>query len=499
MKILSADLVKKLEQHSCEIQGISMLQLMERAGIALFEAICSDFPESEIAILAGKGNNGGDAFVLHRLFQDAEKPCSIAVINYTDAFSKDAETNYNLISDEVKEITSAKDLEQWLNDRPNAIVLDGLLGNGVNRPLKGLLKDVVKTLNSLHRFVISIDLPTGLYPEEIPQDLISVKANLVYTFHAPKLSLLMPEVQQTVQDFKLLDIGLEPNQELEKESVNSFFTHEEADALIRHRGKFESKKCFGWAYLVAGSEEYPGAGILSAKACLRTGVGRLSIEYPAAFVNTIMQSCPEAILSSTQLNDLTATAHSLEKYTAFGFGPGLGLKQDLEKKKAYLKWMLQHIEAPMVLDADALNILSEEKTWLHFLPVGTVLTPHADEFQRLLGKRVGEGRERLKEAKLWAQKYKVVLVLKGAHTAVIRPDGFVSFNSSGNVSLAKGGTGDVLTGMILSYLAQGYDAFVASCLAVYYHGLAADSWHAENSGASMLASDLIEELPKVLT
>jgi NAD(P)H-hydrate epimerase len=255
--------------------------------------------------------------------------------------------------------------------------------------------------------------------------------------------------------------------------------------------KFDHKGTYGHSLLVAGSQGKSGAAIISAKACMRSGAGLLTVHSNKETLNALLNHLPEA-MGSEDRDAEKITEIDPERYTAIAFGPGIGTHEDTQ---TVLKKLLNYYKGKLVIDADGLNILSENKTWLNFLPPGTILTPHPKEFERLVGESENEF-ERLKILKQFSLKYNCIVVLKGAHSAVAMPDGNVFFNSSGNPSLAKAGSGDGLTGIILGLLSRGYNAPQAAIIGTYIHGYAADLCLKKMSMESVLISDVINQLPK---
>ena len=277
----------------------------------------------------------------------------------------------------------------------------------------------------------------------------------------------------------------------EQQSSNHFLTEKDVERLVIHRSQVSHKGSFGHALLLAGSKGKIGAAVLASRACLRSGAGLLTTHLPACGYTVLQTALPEAMVSTDTNDDFISACPQTDKYDAIAMGPGVGTDKLTEQT---LKVLIQQSAASLVLDADALNILAQNKTWFAFLPQRTILTPHPKEFDRLTGAHTS-GFDRLETCKEFAQKHKVIVVLKGAHTAIVFPDKKVFFNSSGNVALAKGGSGDVLTGIILGLLARGYSPEHAALIGVYIHGYAADLYVRKFSDESMLASDLIELLP----
>jgi NAD(P)H-hydrate epimerase len=497
MKIISVQQTREADAFTIKQEAITSTDLMERAANACVKSILHQSEAlTEFTFFCGKGNNGGDGLAIARLLASVNRKVEVYIVNHTEKERADFSINLKRLQEQklvsVQFINKADELKPIMN--PNHIIIDALLGTGINKKAEGLLAEVIAYINQLHLFVIAIDVPSGLFCDEVPTHTNIIHAKLTLTFQRPKLTFLFPDFYTYVGSFKILDIGLDESFIEAQESNYGYTTGHEVNNLLIPRTKFANKGTFGHALLLAGSKGKIGAAILSAKACLRTGVGLVSVCLPDCGYIPMQTALPEAmVLPDANENYLTACPDLSSTYSAIGMGPGIGKEKETAQA---LKVLIQQVNVPLILDADALNILSENKTWLSFLPANTILTPHPKEFDRLTFTHT-TAFERLKTCQDFAFKYKVVVVLKGAHTAVVLPNGQVFFNSSGNAALAKGGSGDVLTGMILALSANGYAEEEAAIIAVYLHGLAADRYIKINRPESMLASDLINMLKKI--
>lgn len=496
MKIITVQQTREADAFTIKQQAITSTDLMERAANACVKSILHQSEAlTEFTVFCGKGNNGGDGLAIARLLASANRKVEVYIANHTDKESLDFSVNLKRLQEQkltpIHFITRADNLKPITN--PNHIIIDALLGTGINKGVDGLLADVIAYINQLHLFVIAIDVPSGLFCDEKPTQKNIIHANITLTFQRPKLTFLFADFYEYVGNFEIVDIGLEESFIEAQASKYNYTTAYDINNLLIPRGKFANKGTYGHALLLAGSKGKIGAAILSAKACLRSGVGLVSVCLPACGYIPIQTALPEAmVLTDSNDNYLTACP-DLSAYAAIGMGPGIGR----EKQTAQvLKVLIQQTNIPLVLDADALNILSENKTWLSFLPSNTILTPHPKEFDRLTYTHTNAF-ERFQTCKGFALKHNVIVVLKGAHTAVVLPNQQVFFNSTGNAALAKGGSGDVLTGIILALLANGYAEEEAAIIAVYKHGLAADEYIKTYKPESMLASDLIDMLKEV--
>lgn len=497
MFILNKDQLTFADEYTIQNEPVESIQLMERAARACILKILKRIDDSKsVFVFCGKGNNGGDGLAIARMLIERGYHCKAFLINYTDNFSTDCKTNFEKLKelqpDSLIEINSEDQLKE-IELTPNVVIIDALLGTGTNKPLSGLLASTVNLINSTICQVISIDCPSGIYIDKANEkDDVIVHSSLTLTFQYPKLSFLMAQNRYYVPHFVVLDIGL--HHDLEKiMKPNLFFvTKKTIKQILSPRPKFAHKGNFGHALILAGSNTMRGAAIISAKACLRSGAGLLTVHSTEKVIDTLMGELPEA-MSSVDVNaNHISDLPELTKYDAIAIGPGIGLHNDTQ---AVLKKLLHYNNASLVLDADALNMLSENKTWLAFLPVETILTPHPKEFDRLTQAHDNDF-DRFKTAQQFALNNKCIVVLKGAYTVICMPDGSSYFNGSGNSGLAKGGSGDTLTGIITGLIARGYTPAKAALIGVFVHGYAADKCIKKMSKESLLASDVINALGK---
>jgi hydroxyethylthiazole kinase-like uncharacterized protein yjeF len=366
------------------------------------------------------------------------------------------------------------------------VVVDGLFGSGLNKPLSGGFAAVVKYINASSARVVAIDVPSGLMGEE---NTFNVRANIVradvtLSLQLPKLAFLFAENQEFVGEWELLDIGL--SEDAIEETDTDYFLLDEPlsnlDAQLRLRARKE---------LIAGSQGMAGASILAARACLRSGVGLLTMHVPYCNNMIVQTSVPEAMTELDPSDTCFACPTDTDDYQAVGIGPGLGKAEETE---AAVLEQIDACQTPMVVDADALNVLAGHRNYIGRLPKGSILTPHPKELERLVGK-CQDSYERLTKARELARTAGVYIVLKGAYSAIITPKGKCYFNTTGNPGMATGGSGDVLTGVVLALLAQGYAPQDAACLATYVHGLAGDIACKKQGMMGMTAGDIVNYLP----
>lgn len=500
MKILNTEKIRQGDQYTIQNEPISSVDLMERAATQLFHWLRPHVhEESKVKIFCGMGNNGGDGLVLARLLYFDWVTPEVYRVCYSEKMSPDCEANYLRLQQETKvqvhDIRSESDFPVFTE---NEIIIDALFGSGLNRPVAGLAAALIDYLNQQDAIRVAIDIASGLFADTPSPAATLFKADYTLTFQVPKLAFVMPENDAYVGKVAVLDIQLHPQYLDEVTTLNFMVDSEMIKSLIHPRPKYSHKGTYGHALLIAGSEGKTGAAILGAKSCLRTGVGLLSVLLPKTAWTPLMCSVPEAMLYT--LDDIRPERNircfddfgHLDTFSAVGIGPGLGKGEDTQRA---LKRLIQECEVHIVMDADALNILSENKTWLSFLPPRTILTPHPKEFERLFGKTANSF-ERLELLREMATKYNLIIVLKGAHSATAMPNGTVFFNSTGNPGMATAGSGDVLTGMILSLLAQHYQPEEAAVLGVYLHGLAGDLSAEDNGQEALIASDITDYIGK---
>lgn len=495
MKIFSAEQIRRWDQFTIQNEPISSYDLMERASTKFVEWFISQYPNTEqpIFIFCGTGNNGGDGLAVARLLQQAfYQPtvfnCSIGTR------SQDCEKNYlrlrNLKTVELQAIQKGDHFPQLTGQ---ALVIDALFGSGLNRPVQGYWASLIDHINKQTSEIIALDVPSGLYSDRSSKDQVTIRAGTTLSFERPKLSFFFPENHQAVGKWAYTSIGLHPEYDQTTPSQYVLITEAGIKSRLRTRNKFDHKGTYGHALLVVGSYGKIGAGILAAQACLRTGVGLLTINAPKCGYDILQSQVPEAMVLADPQEDCWSQAPNLDSYKVIGIGCGLG--QEKSSVKA-LEELLKAADGPMVLDADALNIISQNPTWLEKVPSHSILTPHPKEFQRLFG-RTNNDFERLELLSSKAVEYQLVLLLKGAHTIIALPTGECYFNNTGNPGMATGGSGDVLTGMITSLLAQGYSAADATIMGVYLHGKAGDLARLDFGENALLPSDLILYIGKV--
>ncbi|MGD0581522.1 MAG: NAD(P)H-hydrate dehydratase [Bacteroidales bacterium] len=497
MKIFTGSQIREIDRYTIENEPVRSADLMERAAGKLFEWIIARYSKRRrFLVFAGPGNNGGDGLVLARLLGDSGYMTEVYYVRFSAGESDDWKINMERLQKaaicKVFIISSPDQIPVTLADD---IIIDAILGSGLTRPVEGLAESVIKKINESACEVIAVDIPSGLPGEDTGSAAREsiVNANQTLSFQFPKLSFMFSDSFQFVGDWHILPIGLHPD--AIRETATPYYYIEENDVipLIRQRNKFDHKGTFGHGLLVAGSANKAGAAVLASRAALRTGIGLVTCRTPAACCAVIQSALPEAMVSSDSDRNIITSVPDPDDFSAVGAGPGLGT--DTKTAKAF-RQLLEKCSKPLVIDADALNILGQHKDWFSLLKPATILTPHPKEFERLAGKTSGCYQRLMLQISL-SVRYQCIIILKGAHSSITLPDGKVYFNSTGNPGMATAGSGDVLTGIILSLLAQGYKPADAAVAGVYIHGMAGDLAAQKIGQESVIASDITENIGDV--
>jgi NAD(P)H-hydrate epimerase len=492
-----------LDAHTIATEPIASVELMERAATACANRIIEQvrngaFGASDrvsLVVLAGMGNNGGDGLVIARLLHGSGCQVRVVRVEHRAEPSPENRVNWERLEPSGVPCISTKNLGEDQIIGSNEVVVDALIGVGLTRSLTGVLAEVVRMVAAAGRPVIAIDLPSGLFAEDnsANDSATIMRATWTLTFEVPKLALLLAENARFVGEWELIPVGWDMEYRNSVRAEYNFVEEHDIMPLLMPRPRFGHKGTFGHALLIAGSVGRMGAAVLATRAALRSGAGLVSAHVPGSGQEIIQATCPEAMCSASSNTMLVDDLPSASSCTAVGFGPGLGTDASTA---SVMKSLIQESAVPMVIDADGLNILAENRTWLSFLPPLTILTPHPKEFDRLLGSTAVSGYQRLERARELARKHTVIIVLKGAWTAICDSSGQVYFNSTGNPGMAKGGSGDALTGIITGLLAQGHAALHAAQLGVYLHGLAGDIAAAHHGMDGMTANDIVMAIPE---
>lgn len=499
MKIFTSDKIRSADAFTIDHEPIASVMLMERAAGQLADWIISNVPrEAPIKIFTGPGNNGGDGWAVSRLLSKRNySNIELFHLKISENTSHDSEINRKrLLKESQVKIANIQSVKDFPIIKNNDYIVDALFGSGLSRPLDGLAAELVRYINrSEKRSVIAVDIPSGLFAENNSNnnDTNIIKANYTLTFQFPKISFLFPENSYYIGDWVILPIGIHADF-IKNETTDFYYIQEdEIIKLIRERARTSHKGTYGHALLVAGSYGMMGAAVLAAKSSYRAGAGLVTTHVPRSGVDIIQSAVPESLLSIDPSDTLFTKCTIIEKYTAIGIGPAIGTNS--LTKKALVE-VLANAKVPVVIDADAINILSEIKNWRGSIPVNSIFTPHPKEFSRLFG-NYSDSFTRLMAQVNFSKKNKCTIILKGANTCITTPEGKVFFNSTGNPGMATGGSGDVLTGLILGLLAQGYTPEHAAVIAVYIHGKAGDEYVKNQGQHSLIASDLIDNIGNI--
>lgn len=497
-KIFTSEQIRKIDAYTIEKEPIASIELMERASRELCSWIRKNFrKDTQFLFLIGPGNNGGDGWALARLlFHHGFENIRFYVLKITEKLSSDSEINKKRLIEETDvKIKEIKTEEEFPFISGDDWIIDALFGSGLSRPLEGLAAELVEYVNDSEAIgVISIDIPSGLFSEDNSDNspLNIIEADFTLSFQFPKLAFYFSDNEDYVGEWIILPIGLHPDIINQEPSPHKTLTKEELYERILYRSRFSHKGTFGHALLIAGSYGMMGAAVLACKAAVRSGAGLVTAHVPRLGYEIIQNAIPEVIVSIDESDLMFTGVNNLVNYTAICIGPGINKKTNTSRAVIDL---LEEINIPLLIDADGLNILSEHKDWLDKLPEGTILTPHPREFDRLT-KRHDSHYARFVTQKEFALKHNVIVVLKGAHTSIATPEGEVWFNTTGNPGMAKGGSGDVLSGIITSLLAQHYSPIDAALIGVYIHGLAGDIALKSQGFHALSPSDIISKLGK---
>lgn len=492
MKIFNKEKLKEADEFTIKEQNINSDELMERAAIQLFGWLKTQLKENrpKINLFCGIGNNGGDGLALARLLLNDGYEVEVYIVNFSDKRSDDFLLNLKRLKEHqfwpefINENSDLPELNQ------GEIVIDAIFGIGLNRPAEGWIKELIQHINQSKSYVIAVDVPSGLYLDKAPEDPEAIiKAETTITFQLPKLVFFLPETAEFAGRVEIADIGLDRNFITKTASEALLIQQHDAQRLYKPRAKFSHKGTFGHCLVSGGSYGKMGSVLLATKAALRVGAGKVSALIPKCGYDILQLGIPEAMV-------ITAENEKFLEKTTIDFTPesicfGIGAGKE-EATKEYLEQLMKERSAPLLIDADGINILAENQELLKHLPEKSILTPHPGELKRLLGEWEDDF-DKLEKAKAFSLKYKVILVIKGAYTITIA-DKNLYINSTGNPGMATAGSGDTLSGIIAGLVAQGYDATIAAVFGVYLHGKAGDLAAEKLGFEAVIADDLIQHL-----
>lgn len=486
IRILNARQIRNLDRYTIEHEPIHSINLMERACEAFVSWFTLKFDTSHsVAIFCGPGNNGGDGLGIARLLIERDYYVTVWSVGKGKK-SGDFQINLDRLTG-VKELIRIRDIPSKGPD----IVIDALFGSGISRPVKGIYARLIQKINSWNCIRVSVDIPSGLMADG-PSDGDIVRADYTITFQLPKLAFLLASCAPWVGEWHAVNIGLDQGFILRQDTQYYLTQEPDIRAIYRKRKKFDHKGTFGKALIIAGSYGKMGAAVLAARGAMRSGLGLLTVHIPQKGYNILQTAVPEAMVRTDTHEEIFTGTSGIELFDVLGIGPGIGT--DMKSVKAFAR-LMEEFRKPMVIDADAINMLALDRDLIRLLPPGSILTPHPGELKRLVGEW-GNEFERLEKQSAFAVATGTFLVAKGAFTAIATPQGKIYFNSTGNPGMATAGSGDVLTGVLTGVLAQGYIPVEAAVLGVYLHGLAGDIATYYTGYEALTATDIVHALPE---
>lgn len=461
---------------------------MERAASECFHWLKNKFGlKKKYVIFCGPGNNGGDGLAIARMLKNvAGMQLSVFLIG-----KKNGSEDFKINLDRFEKIAKVNYISDRFPDLNNCVVIDAIFGTGLNKPVGDPYLSVIKEINHQKALVVSIDIPSGMYADKTSGDSNPVRADYTLTFQQQKLAFLIPENAPYTGKVVVLPIGLSETFK-ENEKTSLYLTDEKMlSDIYKPRNQFSNKGNYGYACMIAGSLGMIGAAVLSAHGCLRSGVGKMTCYVCKAGYQIVQIMTPEA-LCKVFGEDHIKNIKDLEPFDALGIGPGIG---QFDSHVEMLEYIFTNFKKPIVIDADALNVMSEHKHLYQLIPKNSIITPHPKEFERLFGKSDNDFAQRELALKK-AEELNIFIVLKGRYTFIASPDGKGVYNSTGNAGMATAGSGDVLTGILTGLLAQHYSSYEACVLGTYLHGLAGDLAASELSQEALISGDLYQYLGK---
>jgi hydroxyethylthiazole kinase-like uncharacterized protein yjeF len=493
MKLFSGEQIYAADKFTIAKQQISSDILMERSAVQIFNWIHTRMQGAPVKIhlFCGIGNNGGDGIALARHLQEHGYNIAVYVVNFSKTRSKDFLINLERLKDrKIWPEFLESDCTMPAIGRDD-IIVDAIFGIGLNREPVTWVTKLIDQLNSTEAFILSVDIPSGLYTDRLPKDKKAIiKANFVLSFQTPKLVFFLPETGMYIDQWEVLDIGIDPEYLMNTDTEYELIGKHDVLPFYIPRKKYAHKGTYGHVLIVGGSKGKIGAVHLASKACLNSGAGLVTAYVPECGSIPLQTNLPEAMVLTNGEEIISKIKYDITP-TVIGLGVGIGTAQ--ETVKGFTNF-LKNNKTLLVIDADGLNILSENKVLLKELAEQTILTPHPKELERLIGKWKDDF-DKLKKAKAFSKKYKCILVIKGAHTITINEDkGYI--NTTGNPGMATAGSGDALTGIICGMIAQGYEPLKAVIFGVYLHGKAGDIAVAETGYQALTASKIIDGLGK---
>lgn len=493
-KVFKTAEIASIDKYTIEHEPVSPLDLMERASLAWTKKILEKFPSlNRVTVIAGSGNNGGDGFAIARLLMGEGVDVNVLHLPPSTRRSAGCEANYLRYKAAGGALCEIRTADGWTLPE-GGVVVDAIFGTGLNRPVEGTAAAIIRKINASRCTVVAVDMPSGLMGEDNSANdrTAIVRAAYTFTFQFPRLAFMLAENAPCVGEWSVLDIGLHPDAIRAKPSAWYYVTRETAAACLPAPPAFAHKGTNGRGLLIAGNSAMMGAAVLAGKAAVRSGIGLLHCHVPHSARDIIYTSVPEALVDTDESEYYFSGVGNAAAYDAVAAGPAIG--RDPETREG-LKRLLQSWRGTTILDADALNIIATNRKLLSLLHKKCILTPHAGEFERLAGKCENDF-DRLNKLSTFAHDYNTYIILKGAYTVIATPEGELYFNMSGNPGMAKGGAGDVLTGVLLALAANGLPPLEVAVAGVYAHGLSGDLAAAVHGKRGICAGMIAEGMGK---
>lgn len=491
MKIFTIEQLREADKVTVEKQGITAVELMERAATRAFEELMKNLKRHKtIHVFCGVGNNGADGLVISRNLLQHGYKVKVHIVNYTENHSEGFEVMMTRLKKVIKtEVAWLNDGDQFPEVGKKDTIVDAIFGIGLNRPLPAWVNDLVAHLNTAHSDAFAIDMPTGMFSDRIlgdDQNIMKVDATM--TFQRPKLVFYLAQTAEYVGRIKAIDIGLDKCHLKKTQTAVHLIGRNKLFRIRQPRERFSHKGTYGHSLIIGGSYGMMGSVVLASKAGLRVGAGKVTALVPTCGYNIMQTSVPEVMVMTSseekRLSDFEKLSFTPETI-CFGVGAGTD-----DKTAAFFEQLLHATDRPMVIDADGLNLLAAHKEWLKLVPKNSILTPHPMELKRLIGEWKDDF-DKLRKTDEFAKKYKLIVVMKDAISMTVSHDR-IFINSSGNPGMATAGSGDVLSGVIAGLLAQGYEPENAAVFGVYLHGSAGDLALKESSLEALIAGDLVK-------
>ncbi len=506
MKLALSDEMNKIDEYIMNDIGIPGAVLMENAGGIVAQQICDDFDNlKNVLIISGVGNNGGDGFVIARRLHEKGVNVKVIVVGQPKEMQSDAQLYFQIIKTlglPIYNINDAGAVSQLEKIIPvQDVVVDALFGTGLSKPIEGFYAMIVEVVNRLSKYIFAVDVPSGVDSNSGQILGVAIKANKTISFIYPKIGNIMYPAADCCGELLVKSIGVGTDFIPTETMKYNVITDDLARKLIPPRPKDSHKGTYGTACVIAGSSGMTGAAILTCKAALRCGLGLLKLYIPESLRHLITMSIPEAVIVPIEemrrgvvsLSQIDYIVSNVGESSVVAVGPGCGVSGEMSEM---IRRLITELDNPLIIDADGLNALAKNVDWLNEKKSQIILTPHPGEMARLLDTTIEEVMlNPIDTATSFAKKYGVIVVLKSSRTVIANPSGEVYVNVNGNTGMATGGTGDVLTGIITGFIAQGLSLYHAAILGVYIHGSAGDEMSVSKGEFGLVATDLVEGMP----